>query len=236
MRVIQILLKITILWITLSTSYAFSETIAVFLPHIYSVKELESILKSEKAFSGFNIKVYARVKDLLSEHKDKKFDILLLPHNSQKSKIFDHSMSAKFTLLRNGKQSGTIFLVTIKGLKPKGKPSIAALDETGNRKISKKIVKKRSKGKIKRIKLVKKALDLIPMVTLANVDYILIDEHDLKRVQSESEVKFKVIDSIEVEPPTFFINSKSKGKFKSLLKLSPAFLSRFGYDKVREVK
>ncbi|WP_207912309.1 hypothetical protein [Pseudobacteriovorax antillogorgiicola] len=206
----------------------------VFLPHIYSVKELEALIKEDATLKGYEVKIFARVKDLLATHKSDAFDVVLLPASVKGNKQIGN-MEPQFTLLRKGKNLGKLLLVTLKGA-DKGKKSVAAIDEAGKRKASKSIVKERLNGKIKRIKLVKKGLDLVPMLSLGNVNHILIDEHDLEIVKKQSEAQFEIIETLEIEAPIFFVKKDQKGKHDGLLKVEAKTISKFGYDKVGSVK
>ena len=206
----------------------------VFLPHIYSIREFDSILKSDPALKKYKIKIFGRIKDLLALHKFSPYDVMILPdYFSQNPPA---GMEPKFVFLQNGKPIHRSHVATLADFSENGqKLSMAAIDFVGNRRKSKERVKDITAMGIKRIKLVKKGIDLYPMLILANVTHILIDEIDMNRVVSESEVKLTTVKSIEVGNPVILVKKGVTKNYSGLLNIKSQTFKSLGYEKIRRL-
>lgn len=207
-----------------------AKSIGVFLPHVYSVKELQSVLEKDKTLGKYEIQVFARMKDLLATHNSSAFEILLVPGSFAKHR--PNEMKPSHTLIRNGKAEINLHIVKLKDVKISNNHSIAAIDELGDRRQSKTMIKSRILNKIRRIKLVKKGVDLYPMLNLNNVTHILIDDTDMKKIMKESEVDFEIVDTITTPSPVFLTKSGRPKDYEELIQIEQTTFSFLGYDKV----
>ena len=211
------------------TGPAFAKSMGVFLPHVYSVRELESITKKDRVLSGFSTKIFARVTDLLASHESDEFDILLLPAGF--GKIADKS--PKYQLMRQGSTRRTIHLVKIKG-SSKRKLSAAVIDIYGDRRRSKKRAQQFLPPNIRKVKLVKKGADLYPMLSLNNVSHIMIDGFDLQRVRTQSEAPLEIVKSFQDQNPIFYVPIDEP--FNELQNIEEKTLKIIGYQKIGRTK
>ena len=217
----------------MSGKQLFAKDLAVFLPHPRNVKEIEDVLKKDPALKGYNVKVYARIKDLLASSTSSK-TALILPGVFEEKPPENYVSVASF--LVGGKAEVDIKLVTLGKTDKSAKPVLGSIDLFGDRRQAKKLAKSLTDNKIKRVKLVQKAVDLYPMLNLNNVNQILLFDQDVNYIEKMSEVKLNVIGSKRIKTPHIFVKSEDKELHQSLLKIGSKTLRSFGYESVGSVK
>ena len=110
--------------------------------------------------------------------------------------------------------------------------SVGIVDEVGRKNIKPYMEEIMAGKKFKRIKQVGKVADLFPLLSLGNVNYIIIAPHDLDILKREFATKtYKIVDTIDINYPVLSIKTsydvKKAEKFEKISKIA---LKTLGFD------
>ncbi|MDQ3235283.1 MAG: hypothetical protein M3Q07_26025 [Pseudobdellovibrionaceae bacterium] len=225
-------------FLLLTSPLAAAERIAIYYPTTHEVRDIQKTLGGDPALSGITANAFARFEDFTFSLGSDPYEFAILPSVLPRY-LPEFEPVFQFTLGSAKSFKYSIISIDSKWDKSKLATGVGGMvDEVGRKNIKLYVESLMAGQKFKRIKQVGKVIDLFPMLSLGNVDYIVISPRDLEHLKKEFTTRtYKVVDTIEVDYPVLCIkNGYDKKKAQKFERISKATLSALGFDGIVEIE
>ena len=210
------------------------DSVAVFLPSVTPVSEIEKHLSTEPLFKGMDISVYKKFRDFNSAIKNTKPLYVLGPAKF----VATHSDYKAFAQLAH--KSNLTFKYKVFSIQDKWGKAETAKGTIGmvqilGRKETKKYVGESVSEKFKKVKRVTKVEDLFPLLALENAEYILVEPHIYDALKDKFRAKVNTVtESQPIGNPKLAVLKGKTGPVSVSLKKET--LESLGYGNIKSIK
>lgn len=213
------------------------ERLAIFYPTSQETREIQKVLGNDQALQGIAMSAFAKLDDLSYALESEEFHFAILPSVTPRYlPAFEPLL--QFTVNNSSTFRYSVISINTKWDKSRLSEGIAGIvDEVGRKNIKLHVDALMAGKRFKRIKQVGKLIDLFPLLSLGNVDYILIAPRDLEELKKEFATKtYKIVDTIETNYPVLCVKSgydtRNVGRFE---RMSQTSLKALGFDGIIKI-
>lgn len=214
-----------------------NERLAIFYPTVQETREIQKVLGSDDALHGVSTSAFAKFDDFTFALEAENFQFAILPSVTPRF-LPEFEPLLQFTVSNSRTFKYSVISIDSKWDKSRLSEGIAGIvDEVGRKNIKFHVEGLMAGKRFKRIKKVGKLVDLFPLLSLGNVDYILIAPGDLDSLKKDFATKtYKIVDTIDVNYPVLCAkkgyDARSAERFE---KMSKATLKALGFDGITRI-